>query len=126
MTTHTLTAHIPMDRRLALARGADLPDRCVGAALFADVSGFTPLTRAFAEELGPKRGAEALLGVLNPLFEALIAPIHRYGGNVIGFVGDAVTCWFDDGEESKEYEVGSKGTLSSPEIRLQNIGSIAL
>jgi hypothetical protein len=26
---HNLTAYIPMDRRLALARDADLPDRCV-------------------------------------------------------------------------------------------------
>ncbi len=92
----SLMAYIPMDRRQALARGEDLPNRCTGAALFADISGFTPLTRAFAEELGSKRGAEALLGVLNPLFEALIAPVHAYGGSVIGFVGDAITCWFDE------------------------------
>ncbi len=32
-----LNAYIPMDRRLALARGETLPDRCAGAALFADV-----------------------------------------------------------------------------------------
>ena len=91
-----LLAYIPQDRRTALARAQTVPDRISGTALFADVSGFTPLTHTFAKELGSRRGAEALLGVLNPLFEALIEPVHRYGGSVIGFVGDAITCWFDD------------------------------
>ena len=40
--------YIPMDRRQALARGAMLPTRTPGAALFADISGFTPLTEALA------------------------------------------------------------------------------
>ena len=61
-----LFAYIPQDRRHALGRSQTLPDRTRGAALFADVSGFTPLTRALARELGPRRGAEALLDVLNP------------------------------------------------------------
>ncbi len=30
---HNLSAYIPRDRRLALARGADWPDRCVDARL---------------------------------------------------------------------------------------------
>ena len=90
-----LSAYIPRDRLRALAHSESLPDRANGAVLFADVSGFTPLTRSFAKTLGPKRGAEAILGVLNPLFEALIEPVHRYGGSVIGFAGDAITCWFD-------------------------------
>ena len=38
-------AYIPGDRRRALAAGVELPDRVHGAALFADISGFTPLTR---------------------------------------------------------------------------------
>ena len=50
----------PIDRRHALARGQTLPERAEGAALFADISGFTPLTEALALELGPKRGAEEL------------------------------------------------------------------
>jgi len=91
-----LAAYIPMDRRQALARGETLPDRCTGAALFADISGFTPLARAFARELGPQRGAEALLDAINPAYAALIAPLHRYGGSVISFAGDAITCWFDN------------------------------
>ena len=36
--------YLPQDRRLALARQSVLPERTHGAALFADIAGFTPLT----------------------------------------------------------------------------------
>ena len=39
-----LPHYLPMDRRQALARGGVLPEHSVGAALFADIAGFTPLT----------------------------------------------------------------------------------
>ena len=84
-----------MDRRLALAEGNSLPDRVHGAALFADISGFTPLTEALARELGPRRGSEEITRHLNLVYDAVIAELHRYGGSVIGFSGDAITCWFD-------------------------------
>jgi adenylate cyclase len=88
--------YIPMDRRQALARGADLPDRMTGTALFADVSGFTPLTDALTGSLGAKRGAEELTRQLNAVYDALIDQVDRWHGSVIGFSGDAITCWFDD------------------------------
>src|SRR5207237_10269741 len=28
------------------------------------------------------------------VYDALIAEVDRYGGSVIGFSGDAITCWF--------------------------------
>ncbi len=86
---------LPMDRRQALARGQGLPEHQQGAALFTDISGFTPLTEALAEELGPTRGAEELTRHINQVYTALIAPLHRFGGSVIGFAGDAMTCWLD-------------------------------
>ena len=92
-----LSVHMPMDRRQALVRGEALPDRTSGAALFADISGFTPLTAALAQELGPQRGAEELTRLLNQVYGALIVEVHRYGGSVIGFSGDAITCWMDGG-----------------------------
>jgi adenylate cyclase len=91
----SLGTYIPMDRRQALARGTSLPDHAQGAALFADVSGFTALTEILANELGPQRGAEVLTRHLNHVFEALIEELHRYGGSVMGFAGDAITCWLD-------------------------------
>ncbi len=91
----SLLAFIPEDRRLALAGGYELPDRATGSVLFADISGFTPLTAALAQELGVQRGAEEVLNQINPVYEAIIAELHRYGGSVMGFAGDSITCWLD-------------------------------
>jgi len=96
----SLAAYIPIDRRHALARGAALPDHTSGAALFADISGFTPLTEALVQALGPQRGAEELTRWLNEIYDALLVAIENYRGSVIGFSGDAITCWFDDQNES--------------------------
>src|SRR3954471_22854036 len=89
-------SYIPIDRRLAIARGVDLPARSSGAALFADISGFTPLTETLTRELGPQRGAEELSRQLIVIYSALIAQVEQYCGSVISFSGDAITCWFDD------------------------------
>ena len=88
--------YIPMDRRHALAQGRILADRTQGAALFADISGFTALTEALVHELGPQRGAEELTRYLNLVYDAVIDELHRYGGSVIAFAGDAITCWLAD------------------------------
>ncbi len=94
-------AYIPIDRRLALIEGRELPERTRGAALFADISGFTPLTEMLARTFGPKRGAEELTLYLNRVYDALIAELHRFGGSVLGFSGDAITCWFDCAQDSE-------------------------
>ncbi|HEX3426003.1 MAG TPA: hypothetical protein VHT30_07720 [Acidimicrobiales bacterium] len=51
-------AYVPIDRRLALAAGSDLPTDVWGSALEADLSGFTALTEALARQFGEQRGAE--------------------------------------------------------------------
>jgi class 3 adenylate cyclase/tetratricopeptide (TPR) repeat protein len=81
-----------------------------GAALFADISGFTPLTEALARELGSDGASESLTGHLNRVFHAVIAELHRYGGDVIYFSGDAITCWLDGDD-------GSRATAAA--IRMQ-------
>jgi predicted ATPase/class 3 adenylate cyclase len=104
----TSAVYIPMDRRIALAEGRELPERTRGAALFADISGFTPLTEMLAQVLGPKRGAEELTIYLNQVYDALVTELHRFGGSVLGFSGDAITCWFDgqsDSQASNESEI---------------------
>jgi adenylate cyclase len=105
----TPSAYIPIDWRHALARGEELPQRMVGAALFADISGFTPLTESLALELGPRRGAEELAVHLNRVYDALIAELHRYGGSVIGFSGDAITCWLN-GEDGNGRDACARAT----------------
>ena len=91
-----LASYIPQDRRLALLRGEKLADQVYGSALFADISGFTPLAESLAQSLGMQRGAEELAHQLNLVYDALISQVHNYRGSVIGFAGDAVTCWFDE------------------------------
>jgi adenylate cyclase len=88
-------AYIARDRRWALARREEMPDRVQGAALFADISGFTPLTEALADELGSQRGAEELTAHLGRVFHAVIEELDQRGGEVIYFSGDAITCWLD-------------------------------
>ena len=93
MNLHT---YLPQDRLRALARRETLPDRTSGAALFADVSGFTALTESVCDSLGARQGAEELTKHLGAVYTALIAEVEKYGGSVIDFAGDAITCWFDD------------------------------
>jgi class 3 adenylate cyclase/tetratricopeptide (TPR) repeat protein len=99
LASEALEAYIPSDRRSAIAAGRELPERSRGAAMFADISGFTRLTEALAAELGGRRASEELTAHLNRIFHALIAEVDAYGGSVIYFSGDAITCWFeaDDG-----------------------------
>lgn len=90
-----LDVYIPRDRRAALIEGRSLHDRTSGAVLFADMSGFTKKTEELADQLGPQRGAEAMRAQVDAALSGVIDEAHRYGGSVIGFAGDAVTCWFD-------------------------------
>jgi class 3 adenylate cyclase len=91
----SLEIYVPIDRRQALATGRELPERTNGTALFADISGFTTLTDTLVQELSPRHAVEELTRQLNRVYNALVGEVHRYGGSVIGFVGDAITCWFD-------------------------------
>jgi class 3 adenylate cyclase/tetratricopeptide (TPR) repeat protein len=90
-----LSTYIAMDRRQALARGDSLPDRTDASALLADISGFTPLTEALVERLGPRRGAEELTDILNTVYTSLVCCVHDFGGSVVCFIGDALIGIFD-------------------------------
>jgi adenylate cyclase len=75
-------AESPLDR----ARRMDV------VALFADVSGFTPISEALSK-IG-KVGAEELTQLLNSYFEPMIDLIESYGGIIGKFGGDAMTVLF--------------------------------
>jgi class 3 adenylate cyclase/tetratricopeptide (TPR) repeat protein len=95
-----LHTYLPQDRLRAFARGETLPDRTSGAALFADISGFTVSTETFTRELGSRRGIEELTREVNAVYDALITEIEKYGGSVISFAGDAITCWFEETDQT--------------------------
>jgi class 3 adenylate cyclase/tetratricopeptide (TPR) repeat protein len=94
--------YLPMDRRRELAGLGTLPATSAGAALFADISGFTHLTEVLSRNLGPRRGAEELSRLLNQVFGPTTTAIHEHGGSVISFGGDSVISWFagDDGSQA--------------------------
>jgi class 3 adenylate cyclase len=85
----SFNVYIPTDRRIALSLGQSLPDQTEGAVLFADVSGFTPLTEMLVQKFGPQRGAEEMTFHLNHVYEAIISKVDLYRGSVISFSGDA-------------------------------------
>lgn len=60
--------------------------------LFADISGFTPLTESLASQ--GKRGIELLTEHLNNYFGKMIDLIVSHGGDVVKFAGDALLSIF--------------------------------
>ncbi len=108
-----LSVYIPEDRRQAIARGEMLPERMQGAALFADISGFTPLTEALVHHHGPQRGAEELISHLDRVYNTIIEQLHQYSGSVIGYSGDAITCWLDgdDGRRAIAAALGMQAAM---------------
>ncbi|HVO42766.1 MAG TPA: adenylate/guanylate cyclase domain-containing protein [Aggregatilineales bacterium] len=93
---HLLGPYLPTDRFRALLRNQELPVETTGAALMADISGFTPLTTRLVGEFGPPRASEELKRRLNPMFEAIAGQVFHHGGSVIRFTGDGFIAWFDD------------------------------
>ena len=73
-----------------------------GSVLISDISGFTGLTESlFALQ---KHGAERLSHILNGLFTGMIDAVHRHGGFVASFAGDAFTSVFPGDDGSGAYE----------------------
>jgi class 3 adenylate cyclase len=94
-----LAAYVPPHIvRVTLSAVSPIPpteataDRFPAAVLFADVSGFTPLTEALAQK--GAEGPEELTRLLNGYFSRMIALIEAEGGEVVKFSGDALTVVF--------------------------------
>ena len=100
----TLAAYVsPNIARTTLNETAPAPptqakaDRFPAAVLFADISGFTPLTEALAQK--GSEGPEELTRLLNGYFSRMIALTEAQGGEVVKFSGDAVTVVFPARQE---------------------------
>ena len=78
---HALAANPAADPRV-------LGERVLAVTLFADISGFTPLSEALARN--GRRGAEELTTIVNAYFAPMIALLETAGGIVCGFGGDAL------------------------------------
>src|SRR5436309_2452161 len=84
--------YLPYLPRAAMSWMATTPEerwrRVPGTLVFADVSGFTPLTERLARR--GKVGAEELTDVLNDVFSRLLTVAESYGGDLLKFGGDAL------------------------------------
>jgi DNA-binding beta-propeller fold protein YncE len=87
-----LEAYIPGDRRRSLALGIQMSDRVRGAALFADISGFTPLTNGSAAVAVIDIGTSAVVATIpitSPFATDGIAidpsgtPVYQWNGGIL-------------------------------------------
>lgn len=78
---------------------ADSPDAPItpnteqGCVLFVDLCGFSKLTESFSETQG-RDGADAVIAILNRVFDAIVPSVYNQGGTVVSFAGDAIFCFF--------------------------------
>jgi predicted ATPase/class 3 adenylate cyclase len=95
----TYVPHIVLRRALTLPTWPppERQEQFRAALLFADISGFTPMSESLAE-LG-KEGAEELNRVLGGYFSTMIDTVRDHGGQVVKFGGDAIACLFAGGED---------------------------
>ncbi|MBI3166891.1 MAG: hypothetical protein HYZ22_00325 [Chloroflexi bacterium] len=96
-----------------------MSDRTHGSVLFADISGFTRLTESLRNSLGTRLGAEELTKHLNAVDTALITEVEKHGGSVLGFAGDAITCWFDDANAE---HLAQRGDILLDEATVKALG----
>jgi class 3 adenylate cyclase len=93
----TIAAYVPrrLARQLLTAVIPPTPadsETFDAAILFADLSGFTPLTELLAQT--GHEGLEELTRLLNDSFSTIIGRIEAAGGDVVQFSGDAITAVF--------------------------------
>ena len=92
---------------------------CFGAAaLFADISGYTPLTATLMQH--QRDGAEALSNALYAIFGSLVESVYHHGGIVTLFSGDAVTAIFplvDDDFGVAARDAANRALLTACEIQ---------
>jgi len=100
----TIATYVPSNlARAVLAADAPTPPvdcdsgRFQAAVMYADVSGFTPLTEALSQK--GAEGPEELTRLLNRYFSWMIAFIEAEGGEVVKFGGDALTVVFRADDE---------------------------
>jgi class 3 adenylate cyclase/tetratricopeptide (TPR) repeat protein len=72
-----------------------------GATMFVDISGYTDLAEMLCRD--GATGVERLGAVLNRVFCAQVEAVHRYGGEVASFAGDAFLAYWAEDEADAEH-----------------------
>ncbi|KAJ3193139.1 Adenylate cyclase type 10 [Irineochytrium annulatum] len=87
-----------------------------GAVAIVDISGFTKLC-SLLMGINASAGAAQVRELLNPPFERIISIIHRWGGSVVKFAGDAVIACFSDADP--RYRSTIRAVLCNLELLLE-------
>lgn len=134
-----LATYVPPRIARAIAEEAEQPliasaraERFHAAILFADVSGFTPLTEALAQK--GSEGPEELTRLLNAYFTRMITLVEAEGGEVVKFSGDAMTVVFPAVEEAlsvatrraQQAAEAMQGAMSEFATLQTSVGAVAL
>ncbi len=95
----TLSSYLPYSLAARILRAPEESvlnrgERFAAVTLFADMAGFTPLAEALGQA-GPE-GTEQLTEILNGRFTPMIEEVHRWGGVVGKFAGDAMVVLFPE------------------------------
>ncbi|HTY08157.1 MAG TPA: adenylate/guanylate cyclase domain-containing protein, partial [Candidatus Edwardsbacteria bacterium] len=95
----SMAAYVPRSIRSDQAR-LEKGVRADRTLMLADVTGFTTLSERLSR-IG-KEGAEEVTGIINSYFSPIIKIVGNYGGDVICFIGDALSISFSSlpGEKS--------------------------
>lgn len=80
-------------------RGVLAPQRRIATVLYSDIAGFTTVCEGIAPE--------AVVAMLNDYFSALVEIIHRHGGVVTQFQGDAALAVFNVPVENPNHAVNA-------------------
>ncbi|MBN1484574.1 MAG: tetratricopeptide repeat protein [Chloroflexia bacterium] len=123
---HSLAPYIPPPLRRRILVDAACPteprsERFAAAVLFADISGFTPLTEALARR--GAEGPEEITRLLNRYFSRMIHLAEAEGGEVVEFGGDSVTVLFIAEQEPLSHAV--RRALQAAEAMQAAMGDFA-
>jgi len=91
------------------------PRSSEAVVLFADISGFTPMSEALSR-VG-RQGAEQMNQHLNTTFSATIARIAAYGGEVAAFGGDAILAFFPQSADETAMSVAWRALACAQAMR---------
>ncbi|NNJ09498.1 tetratricopeptide repeat protein [Chloroflexales bacterium ZM16-3] len=115
-----LLAHLPYQIASDLIGGADdivgRTHRDHVVTLFADVSGFTPMSEALSRY--GQDGTEDLTTLLNDYFAVMIDLIASYGGVVASFGGDSLSALFPTGGGAAARDVAARAVRCALDMQL--------
>ena len=102
-------AYVPQFVIEWLEAGGDAPEpqaRTVeGTLVFADISGFTPLSERLARK--GRIGSEELTDILNRIFGELLDVASGYGGDLLKYGGDALLLFFHGADDAARASVAA-------------------